>query len=183
MTEDHRNMATKAWAFALALYAQPGVPEACLKLQDGAKVDIILLLSAVHAASQRHLLLTAADLRSMDDTVRDWRDKVVRPLRSLRRMLKTGPSPAPSEASERLRTGIKADELDAEEIENDLLAAWLTSKSPELAPLAGAAVRDIILAVVQGALGTDVGNRIAGMSHAMDLISNAAETMRPTHAS
>jgi hypothetical protein len=49
----------------------------------------------------------------MDDTVRDWRDQVVRPLRSIRKTLKTGPSPAPSEASERLQTDIKADELDA----------------------------------------------------------------------
>jgi uncharacterized protein (TIGR02444 family) len=113
MTEDHRDMTTETWAFALALYARRGVPEACLKLQDEANVDVILLLSAVHAASQRHLRLTADDLRSMDDTVRDWRDQVVRPLRSIRKTLKTGPSPAPSEASERLQTDIKADELDA----------------------------------------------------------------------
>jgi uncharacterized protein (TIGR02444 family) len=96
------------WTFALKLYAEPGVSGACLKLQDDASVDVMLLLVAAFAASQRRVRSDAADIASMDDAVRPWREQVVFQLRSLRRRLKVGSSPVPSEASERLRTRIKA---------------------------------------------------------------------------
>lgn len=142
-----------SWTFALKLCAEPGVSEACLKLQDEENVDVMLMLGAAFAASQRNVHLDATDIGSMDHAVRPWREQVVSPLRSLRRRLKVGPSAAPSEASERLRALIKANELDAEHIENDILSAWLESKSSGQTALTTAEVRVIVTLVVRHALG------------------------------
>jgi hypothetical protein len=46
-----------------------------------------------------------------------WQDEIVRPLRAIRRRLKSGPLPAPSAARDELRTRIQAAELECERIE------------------------------------------------------------------
>ncbi len=86
-----------SWAFALAIYAKPGVAEACLTLQNEAGVDVMLLLMAAFAAVKHRLLLTADEIRALDEACRPWREQIVRPLRAVRSGLKTGPRPAPSE--------------------------------------------------------------------------------------
>jgi len=52
---------------------------------------------------------------------RPWRDAVVRPLRAVRRQLKSGPPPAPDTATESLRAQVKAAELEAERVQQSLL--------------------------------------------------------------
>jgi len=98
-------------AFAVALYARPGVAAACLHLQDRHGVDVPLLLALVwHGASGRGVpgrVRAAAWRRS----VRRWR-RVVGPLRAARRALK--PLAARDAAVLRLRKAILAAELDAE---------------------------------------------------------------------
>ena len=39
------------WTFSLRIYGQPGVPPACLTLQDEHGVDVNVLLFALYAAS------------------------------------------------------------------------------------------------------------------------------------
>ena len=41
----------ECWAFALAIYARPGVAEACLALQNEAGVDVMLLLTTTLSPS------------------------------------------------------------------------------------------------------------------------------------
>ena len=53
--------------------------------------------------------------------------------RGLRTRLKTGPAPAPSAATDRLRNRIKAAELEAEQIELALLKGWLDRQPPRAA--------------------------------------------------
>jgi uncharacterized protein (TIGR02444 family) len=113
------------WAFALRLYGQPGVAEACLLLQDRLGVDVDVLLLAMYAAKQRGIELDHCDLQAMDAAVAPWREEIVVALRAIRRRMKTGPEPAPSESTERLRAEIKAAELHAEQIELAVLAGWL----------------------------------------------------------
>jgi uncharacterized protein (TIGR02444 family) len=122
-------LAAESWAFMLAIYAREGVAEACLRLQDEASADVLLLLTVAFAA-RRGILLSATDIAEMDAICRPWREKVVRPLRAVRIALKSGPPPAPSAATEALRSHIKADELTAERLQNDLLADWLAHKAP-----------------------------------------------------
>jgi hypothetical protein len=111
-------------------------------------------------------------LKAMDDASRPWRLQVVGPLRVLRRLLAFGPTPAPSEASERLRARIKAAELDAEHLENDLLAACLKLTTPGKVRLARSEMCDVIRAVLLIA-SSDEG----GMSSAIDVISEAADRL------
>jgi uncharacterized protein (TIGR02444 family) len=177
MTDVPGSLASESWAFALKLYAEPGVREACLRLQEDEDVDVMLLLVAVFAASRKHMRLSFGDVRVMDDASRPWREQVVRPLRALRRTLASGPAPAPSEASERLRSQIKAAELDAEHLENDLLAVWLESKTSGKVELVHAEIRDVIRAVVQPAPSDEAGCQIGDMSSAIAVISDAADRL------
>ena len=84
-----------------------------------------MLLLSTYAAVERRIALDARDLRDMDSLVAPWRGEVVAALRQLRRRLKSGPAPAPCEATERLRAQIKSAELHAEQIEQAVLARWL----------------------------------------------------------
>jgi uncharacterized protein (TIGR02444 family) len=113
------------WRFAVDLYGRTA--DACLALQDGYGLDVNLLLFAAWVAEERGLAMTADRAAEADGWVQDWREEVVRPLRAVRRRLKTG-APIPGPAAEALREAIMAAEIDAERIELDWLqrqaAAW-----------------------------------------------------------
>jgi uncharacterized protein (TIGR02444 family) len=110
-------MGASLWTFAVDLYGAPGVAKACLALQDRHRCDVNVLLFAAWMGAVRHRALTPVEMAEAAASVRDWHAEVVRPLRSLRRRLKSGPPPAPDETSEVLRDRIKCLELDAERIE------------------------------------------------------------------
>lgn len=117
------------WQFALGVYGKPGVAECCLSLQDRYGVDINVLLMALFSAHVRDAALDDGALSDIDRAVRAWRDEVVRPLRSIRRRLKHGPTPAPNMATESLRTAVKDVELHAEQIEMAVIANRLENRS------------------------------------------------------
>lgn len=111
---------TDLWSFSLRLYAVPGVADACLTAQDEHGADVNLLLWAAWLAMQGHAL-TAAEVAEAEAATRPWRDAVVRPLRAVRRQLKSGPPPAPDMGTESLRAQVKAAELEAERMQQSLL--------------------------------------------------------------
>jgi uncharacterized protein (TIGR02444 family) len=115
----------ESWAFALEVYARPGVSDACLKLQNEAGVDVLMLLAVTFAAIRLRVLLTPAEITELDNACRPWREQIIRPLRAIRTGLKSGPAPAPSNDTEQLRSKIKVIELNAERLQNQLLAACL----------------------------------------------------------
>jgi uncharacterized protein (TIGR02444 family) len=119
------------WAFALRLYGAPGVSDACLVLQDESGVDVPVLLFSAWLASSS-VAMTQSELARIDGLVKAWRDEVIKPLRAVRRRLKSGPHPAPGPQTEDLRNAVKAVELASEKIALALLEA-------EGAALAGAA--------------------------------------------
>jgi uncharacterized protein (TIGR02444 family) len=121
----------ECWAFALAVYARPGVAEACLTLQNEAGVDVMLLLTTTFAAVKHRLLLTPDEIGALDEACRLWREQIVWPLRTIRSGLKTGPRPAPNSATEQFRSQVKALELAAEKLENQLLVECLPLRLPE----------------------------------------------------
>ncbi len=118
------------WRFVLPFYGGAGVSPACLVLQDQLGVDVNLLLLAAYAAVERNIVLDHDDLAAADELARDWRTDVVQPLRRIRNRMKSGPSPAPSAATEPLRNKIKAAELDGEQIALATLFAWLERRPP-----------------------------------------------------
>src|SRR5436305_14768174 len=78
------------WRFSLQFYRQPGVADACIALQEEAGVDVNLLLFLLWLAGKARTLV-AAEVASLDQRVADWRESTVKPLRAIRRDLKTPP--------------------------------------------------------------------------------------------
>ncbi len=103
------------WAFSLAVYARPGVPPACLALQDRRGIDVNLLLFAAWAGMGCGVALTAERLAAADSAVAGWRREVVQPLRAIRRRAKG--------EDEALYRRMKAAELEAERVQQDRLFA------------------------------------------------------------
>jgi hypothetical protein len=61
--------------------------------------------------------MTHAEMAETAASVRNWHAEIVRPLRGVRRRLKSGPLPTPDGASEAFRSRIKSIEIEAERIE------------------------------------------------------------------
>jgi len=107
---------TPLWRFSLLLYAKPNVADACLALQDEAGADINLLLFLLWQASQGRRV-SLQDLKDIEVQFVCWRERVVAPLRSIRRYLKAAPSLGDLERVEVFRTKIKSLELEAERLQ------------------------------------------------------------------
>jgi uncharacterized protein (TIGR02444 family) len=125
------------WRFSLAFYRSSGVAEACIALQDGAGVDVNLLLFLLWNAS-RHRAFSASEIEDLERQIGPWRDAVVIPLRTIRRALKAPPPIVEAGTAEAFRTRIKATELEAERLQQEALYAL--SQARELGhPVASAA--------------------------------------------
>lgn len=107
-------------AFSGWLYAGDAVPAACLQLQDELGLDVNLLLWCLYAGA-RGTTLTPEMIAAADAACAPWRAHVVRPLREVRRWLKTaGPK------AEALRKQVLAQEIDSEWYQQDLIDAAVT---------------------------------------------------------
>jgi uncharacterized protein (TIGR02444 family) len=99
------------WDWTLEAYGRPGVPEACLTLQDDYGQNTSLLLWAVWAeAADPDLLARAAQ------AAHRWEATALVPLRAVRRALKAPCPPVADKAREALREDVKAAELRAERV-------------------------------------------------------------------
>lgn len=104
------------WQFSLALYGRPGVPDACLRLQDECGVDVNVMLYLLYVASVGRLI-DSDDIERIETLAAPWREEIVRPMRDVRRRLKTPPAHFQNAASESLRSALKRIELEAEHLE------------------------------------------------------------------
>lgn len=105
------------WEWALDAYARPGVPDACLELQDRYGQNTCLLLWAVWAE-----MADAAVLARAAEAAYRWDRAAVLPLRQARRSLKPACPPVDDGAREALREEVKAAELRAERLLLETLA-------------------------------------------------------------
>jgi uncharacterized protein (TIGR02444 family) len=108
------------WRFSIKFYAVPGVAQACIELQDQAKVDVNVLFFLLWNATQGRAL-NAADVAEVERAIGPWREMAVVPLRNLRRALKSPPPVLAPETAEGFRTRIKAAELEAERLQQEAL--------------------------------------------------------------
>ena len=174
MTQSRSDLEADSWAFALRLYARPGVADACLKLQDEAGVDVMMSLMIVFAAAKHCVLLKPLEIREFDDACRPWREQIVHPLRAIRTRLKSGPSPAPGSATEPFRSTIKAAELAAERLQNQLLAERLPLRARDRETVGVDDLRSVLRSAVTLALEKRPGKRLSDLLSAIDLIVGAA---------
>jgi uncharacterized protein (TIGR02444 family) len=118
------------WAFSCAVYDNPAVQQECLCLQDEYGIDVNVLLFCAFVGAVHAAVLSDRDVKDAVTAVGEWHKNVVSRLRGVRRALKPlalEKSPIASLAA-RLRTGVKALELDAERIEQTKLGRWCAAR-------------------------------------------------------
>jgi len=128
MTDTSAPQGSPFWRFSLKLYRAPGAADACIALQEGAGVDVNLLLFLLWQATQRRAF-TAADVAALDARIVGWREAAVIPLRNVRRALKAPPALVAAGTAEAFRTRIKTVELEAERLQQEAMDA-LAATSP-----------------------------------------------------
>ena len=119
---------TPFWRFSLHFYRHAGVADACIVLQDDCGVDVNLLLFLFWLAADRQLL-SADEVKKLDDRVRGWRELAILPIRDTRRKLKGAVTLVEPGKQEAFRTKVKAIELEAERLQQEALY-WFTQAGP-----------------------------------------------------
>jgi len=112
------------WDWTLAAYARPGVPEACLELQDRFGRNTSFLLWAAWAGGQGRAP-DEAGLAEAAIVARAWEAEVLGPLREVRRQLKPARPPVDDAVREGLREEVKVAELRAERVLMETLEALI----------------------------------------------------------
>ena len=140
------------WRFSVKFYAVPGVADACIALQDQAKVDVNILFFLLWNATEKRAL-NAENVAEVERTIGGWREMAVVPIREVRRALKTPPPVMAADAAESLRTRVKAVELEAERLQQEALYALAQSgRLGRPAPSPADAARDSVSSY-QGVIG------------------------------
>jgi uncharacterized protein (TIGR02444 family) len=123
MTNDNESHATRKspfWRFSVKFYSVAGVAQACIDLQDQAKVDVNILFFLLWNATQGRAL-SIAEVAELERMIGAWREMTVVPIRNVRRALKAPPPVLPPDAAEGFRTRIKAVELEAERLQQEAM--------------------------------------------------------------
>lgn len=121
---------TTLWDYAVTLYGQPGVREACLDLQDRCDLDVDLLLFAVWSAAAGPGQLNVQAFNECIELTAAWREGVLKPLRGARRASASMPGALAGAIPEQLQ----ATELNAERVELDMLERWAADRPPVSRP-------------------------------------------------
>ncbi len=115
------------WDFSKAVYAQPGVKEACLKLQSGGldvNVALWIVWTVIYGRDPGPAVGAAVERSAL------WSAQVVKPLRSARTGLKFPPDFIDGDEAAALRKTVLGAELDAERLEQ-LALEGLSQSCPE----------------------------------------------------
>ena len=115
-------MADGLWAFSLRFYAEPDIQRICLALQDDCGCDVNIVLCLLWRGA-RGEALDAPAVAALDAAVASWREEAVRPLRTVRRRLKTLHLLPDATAQEAFRATVKKVELNAEKLQQQVLEA------------------------------------------------------------
>ncbi len=107
------------WRFSLAVYKPADVAAECLALQESLGLDVNLLLFCAWFGS-RAIVLSPGDIEAASRVVAAWHASVVRPLRGVRRHIKS----QYGDGFEDLRSRVKDSELAAEQTEQAMLFAY-----------------------------------------------------------
>ncbi len=103
-------MSSDLWSFALAVYARPGVEDACLRLQS-AGANVCLMLCGLWL-EQRDATCDEMRAKQLQELTIPWDKEVIQPLRAMRMQWKTLTDTDP--VLKGMREQIKGLELEAE---------------------------------------------------------------------
>lgn len=117
------------WDFSLDVYKRPEVSKLCLDLQDNYGADVNMLLFACWLGHTGRGTVTVSAWRAMVLRLTKWREKVIKPLRDVRHMLKDELLAPP-----RMKEQVFNSEIDAEHIEQLILEKeWGTTRRSNVA--------------------------------------------------
>ena len=111
------------WDFSVRAYRTPGVPDACLFLQNDYGTDVNMLLYCIWTGAAIGVFDGELFNRANEYSVR-WADNVVIPLRDARTWMKhTGCDldPVPTDSCMELREDVKTVEFAAEKMQQEVL--------------------------------------------------------------
>ena len=111
------------WQHMLTCYALPGVKDLCLRLQNEADMDVLLILAGIYWQQSGSGCPQAHDLKEYVC----WREQVILPIRSVRMKLAKSQQP--------LRSQLLASELSAEQQAAELLAQLPKTALTEAQPI------------------------------------------------
>src|SRR5882724_7777191 len=92
------------WRFSCAFYAQPGVSEALIALQDRAGLDVNLILFALWQGAYGRHRMSHAEVMAAERSAGPVRAAIVLPLRTLRRKLRSDRDADIQRLRERIKT-------------------------------------------------------------------------------
>jgi len=102
------------WRFSLTVYSQNEVAKECLALQDTLCIDVNILLFCAWVGT-RAVALNREDIERASGAVTTWYEKVVCPLRAVRKITKT------LSPDKKFAAAIEALEIKSEQIEQAIL--------------------------------------------------------------
>lgn len=91
-SEQENTMSARLWEFVKKTYAQPGVADSCLRLQDCFDIDVSLLLFVSWYAANGGVL-SKDQITALDEYCTAWRSRIIKPLREQRREWKGSDGP------------------------------------------------------------------------------------------
>ncbi len=141
MDHDLSESESAFWQFSLRFYGQPGVPALCIALQDDLGIDINLVFYLIFLGINGRRV-TAGEVRRINEDVRDWRERIVQPLRAVRRSLKSGVAPVAPDTADRLRHAIQHYELLAERLQQEAMERQFPITSTGVPAPATGAIRE-----------------------------------------
>ena len=110
------------WDFSVSIYGRPGVADACLFLQDRYGLDVNVMLFCVWVGSTGRGPLEVHEIDACVSRSSDWRKRVIEPLRQIRRACRDKPLGVPEFLLQVFRASMHDVELDAEHVEQLVLA-------------------------------------------------------------
>jgi uncharacterized protein (TIGR02444 family) len=112
------------WTFSLAVYGNAAVQRECLDLQDRCGINVNLLLFCAFVGAVHGAALAQSDVKQAEEIVHQWDGEIVSRLRAVRRALKSFSASGTSAGFNSLYNRVKAQELEAEQLEQRMLECW-----------------------------------------------------------
>lgn len=119
------------WEFSLTVYGTADVEQACLLMQDKLDIDVNLLLTCLWLAVTGRGRFSTGELEDIETQVAYWQQQIIQPLRQVRRQLKDL-SRVGGTVHNTLRKSVSACELDAEQVEQQMLEQALLHRHPDI---------------------------------------------------
>ena len=130
------------WDFSLQVYSREGVGAACLRLQERHDIDVNLMLFCLWLGESGRGKLETEEMDALRAVSGKWHQEIVKSLRAVRQGLKSDFPDTPEGLREGLRAQVQAAELDAEHLQQLLLAGAVDRPAAEGALTAEARAGD-----------------------------------------